>query len=143
MNKTQDNAPTILVADDYENNRFLTANLLQRQGYRVIEAADGEQAVELALSKLPHLILMDIGMPRMDGLSALWRLRSEPELAEVPVVIVSAYDSYDLRAEATSAGCKGYLTKPIDADQLRTLVRAILQSSSRSKQLMRHLASDH
>ena len=70
---------------------------------------------------------MDIGMPELDGLSAVWRMRERPELAEVPVVIVSAYDSFDLRAEATAEGCIGYLTKPVDPDVLRSKVREILE----------------
>lgn len=122
------NTQTILVADDYEDNRIVLTTLLRREGYRVIEASGGEEAIEMALHQCPHLILMDINMPGVDGLSALWRLRQLPEMADVPVVIVSAYDSYDLRAEAVSAGCRGYVTKPIDAVQLKKLVKDILQS---------------
>ena len=71
---------------------------------------------------------MDIGMPEIDGLSAVWRMRDRPELSEVPVVIVSAYDSFDLRAEATAEGCKSYLTKPVDPKVLRSKVREILSN---------------
>lgn len=116
----------ILVVDDDEDIRFLIAKILSKEGYCVSEAASAIEAEAVALSQTPDLILMDIGMPELDGLSAVWRMRERPELSEVPVVIVSAYDSFDLRAEATAEGCKGYLTKPVDPDVLRSKVREIL-----------------
>jgi two-component system cell cycle response regulator DivK len=70
---------------------------------------------------------MDIAMPHVDGLTAVWQMREHPALAEIPVVILSAYDSYDLRAEAASTGCQGYLTKPVEPDQLKTLIKQVLQ----------------
>jgi CheY-like chemotaxis protein len=64
----------------------------------------------------------------MDGLTAIWKMREEPELAHVPVIIISAYDSYDLRGEAASAGCQGYLTKPIDPADLKAMVNRVLSN---------------
>ena len=122
MNETSDNNPTVMVVDDDEDCRVLLSELLRREGYQVIAASDGVEAQRIALGNTPQLILMDIGMPDIDGLSALWQMREHPELAEVPVLIVTAYDSYDLRAEAASVGCHGYLTKPIDLDELKALV---------------------
>lgn len=118
----------ILVVDDDEDIRFLTAKILSKEGYFVTEAASAVEAETAALSQTPDLIIMDIGMPEIDGLSAVWRMRDRPELSEVPVVIVSAYDSFDLRAEATAEGCKSYLTKPVDPKVLRSKVREILSN---------------
>jgi two-component system, cell cycle response regulator DivK len=118
----------ILVVDDDDDLRFLMAKILRDEGYSVSEAASAREADEVALSQTPDLVLMDIGMPEEDGLSALWRIREHPELAQVPVVIVSAYDSYDLRAEAAAEGCKAYLTKPLDPDSLTSVVGEILGS---------------
>lgn len=118
----------VLVVDDDDDIRFLMAQILRNEGYCVTEAASGREAEELALVQTPDLVLMDIGMPGEDGLTSVWRLRGRPELAEVPVVIVSAYDSYDLRAEAAAEGCIGYLTKPLDPVVLRFKVDEILRS---------------
>ncbi len=118
----------ILVVDDDDDLRFLMAKILRDEGYSVTEAASAREADEVARSQTPDLVLMDIGMPEEDGLSAVWRMREHPELAQVPVVIVSAYDSYDLRAEAAAEGCKAYLTKPLDPDSLTSVVGEILGS---------------
>jgi CheY-like chemotaxis protein len=120
--------PSVLVVDDDEDIRFLTAEFLRKEGYRVTEAGSAGEAEAAALIQTPDLVLMDIGMPGVDGLSAVWHMRQHPELADVPVVIVSAYDSFDLRAEAAAEGCKGYLTKPLDAALLKSIVSKILRS---------------
>jgi two-component system cell cycle response regulator DivK len=128
MTQIDNNDMTIMVVDDDDDVRLLIMRILQVEGYRQIGAASGVEAHQLALEDTPDLILMDIGMPRMDGLTALWKMREYPELAHVPVVIISAYDSYDLRGEAASAGCQGYLTKPIDPADLRAMVKRVLRS---------------
>lgn len=119
--------PNVLVVDDDDDIRSLMSALLRRDGYSVIEASSGAEAERAALNRTLHLILMDIGMPGQDGLSTVWRIREHPEIADVPVVIISAYDSFDLRAEAAAEGCRGYLAKPIDPEELSELVREILQ----------------
>jgi CheY-like chemotaxis protein len=118
--------PMILVVDDDEDLRTMVEVILRGRGYRVVSAASGAEAYNLAVTEAPDLVLMDIGMPDVDGLATVWKMREDPALAEVPVVIITAYDSYDLRGEAASAGCKGYLTKPFEPDQLREVVRQIL-----------------
>ena len=128
MTQIDNNDMTIMVVDDDDDVRLLIMSILQVEGYRQIGAASGVEAHQLALEDTPDLILMDIGMPRMDGLTALWKMREHPELAHVPVVIISAYDSYDLRGEAASAGCQGYLTKPIEPADLRAMVKRVLRS---------------
>ena len=125
-NSGEEAAPIILVVDDDEDLRALVEVMLRGRGYRVVGAASGAQAYALAVVEPPDLVLMDIGMPDVDGLSTIWRMREDSTLAEIPVVIITAYDSYDLRGEAASAGCKGYLTKPFEPNQLRDVVRSIL-----------------
>ena len=124
-----DTPPTILVVDDDDDIRLLIAQLLRSQGYSVTEAASASEAETSVLKNPPQLILMDISMPGTDGLSSIWNIRKQPEMATVPIIIVSAYDAFDLRAEATAAGCCGYLTKPLDPDQLKTMVRSVLEST--------------
>ena len=101
-----------MVVDDDDDLRTMVEEILRRAGYVVICAASGQEAYPLALETLPDLIMMDIGMPEMDGLTTLWKMRKHDELATVPVIILTAYDSYDLRGEAASTGCHSYLTKP-------------------------------
>lgn len=119
--------PTIMVVDDDDDIRFVMSQLLRKEGYVVIEAANAIEAEQRAMNQVPHLILMDLSMPDTDGLSALWKIRKHPEIADVPVVIVSAHDAFDLRAEAAAAGCKGYLTKPLDIEELKSVVQLILE----------------
>jgi CheY-like chemotaxis protein len=127
MSETAATVPTVMVVDDDDDVRSLVTRLLQGEGYNVIAAESGFEAERLALEHVPQLILMDIGMPQLDGLSTIWMMRERRELADVPVVIFSAYDSYDLRTEAASAGCQGYLTKPLEPQKLKALVKQVLR----------------
>ena len=115
-----------LIVEDFEDSRFMMRKLLEMPGYRVLEATDGEQAVKLAVRKKPALILMDLSLPRMDGLSATRRIRRRKRFAKLPIVAVSAYDSPESRKEALAAGCDEYLAKPIDFDQLNLVVNRFL-----------------
>jgi two-component system cell cycle response regulator DivK len=131
MNGVNGNAPpTILVVEDFEDNRFMMRRLLEMSGYSVIEAVNGEEAVNLACSELPELILMDLSLPQLDGLAATRRIRQYPELRNVPIVAVSAHDTADFHADALAAGCNDYVTKPIDFDQLEALLSRLLPKSS-------------
>jgi two-component system, cell cycle response regulator DivK len=109
---------TVLVVEDFEDNRFMMRRLLEMSGYRVIEAVNGKQAVEAAISERPDLILMDLSLPMLDGLAATRRIREAEGLGRVPIVAVSAHDSADFHTEALAAGCNEYVTKPIDFDHL-------------------------
>ena len=118
--------PLIMVVEDFEDNRFMMRRLLEMSGYRVVEAVNGNQAVERAASEDPDIILMDLSLPQLDGLAATRRIRSQDGLAGVPIVAVSAHDSADFHAEALAAGCNEYVTKPIDFDQLESLLKKLL-----------------
>lgn len=100
--------------------------LLEMAGYEVVEAMNGEEAVKLARAELPHLILMDLSLPVIDGLAATRLIRKLPELQSTPIIAVSAHDTSDFQAEAIDAGCNSYVTKPIDFNELEQLIRQLL-----------------
>ena len=116
---------TVLVVEDFEDNRFMMRRLLEMSGYRVVEAVNGREAVEMAQSERPDLILMDLSLPHLDGLAATRRIREHEGLGKVPIVAVSAHDTADFHAEALAAGCNEYVTKPIDFDQLENLLQRL------------------
>jgi CheY-like chemotaxis protein len=122
----RDTLPTIMVVEDFEDNRFMMRRLLEMSGYQVLEAVNGEEAVEIAKRERPSLILMDLSLPLLDGLAATRRIRLEEELRDVPIVAVSAHDTADFHADALAAGCNDYVTKPIDFDQLEALLGKLL-----------------
>lgn len=116
----------VMVVEDFEDNRFMMRRLLEMSGYRVVEAMNGEEAVEIARREQPNLILMDLSLPLLDGLAATRRIRQHAELRDVPIVAVSAHDTADFHADALAAGCNDYVTKPIDFDQLESLLLRLL-----------------
>ena len=122
-------SPMVMVVEDFEDNRFMMRRLLEMSGYRVLEAINGEEAVELAQRERPQLILMDLSLPQLDGLAATRRIREHAELQDVPIVAVSAHDTADFHADALAAGCNDYVTKPIDFDQLEALLARLLPKS--------------
>jgi CheY-like chemotaxis protein len=130
INFALDHSRIIMVVDDDDDVRFLISELLRKEGYVVVEAANATEAEQHAVEHVPQLVLMDVSMPGTDGLSAVWQLRKHPEIADVPVIIVSAYDAFDLRAEAAAAGCRGYLTKPVEIEQLKSAVQSIFEGPS-------------
>jgi len=127
MEAAEATRPTVLVVEDFEDNRFMMRRLLEMSGYHVVEAVNGKQAVEMAESEHPAIILMDLSLPMLDGLAATRRIREQNGLARVPIVAVSAHDSADFHAEALAAGCNEYVTKPIDFDQLVQLLDRLLK----------------
>jgi CheY-like chemotaxis protein len=125
MDEKKDSRLTVLVVEDFEDNRFMMRRLLEMSGYRVVEAVNGQQAVETARRERPAIILMDLSLPMLDGLAATRRIREQDELSKVPIVAVSAHDSADFHAEALAAGCDEYVTKPIDFDHLVQLLNRL------------------
>ncbi len=119
---------TVMVVEDFEDNRFMMRRLLEMSGYKVLEAVNGEEAVDLAVKEQPSLILMDLSLPLLDGLAATRRIRAYSGLRDVPIVAVSAHDTSDFHAEALAAGCNDYVTKPIDFDQLEELLRKLIRN---------------
>jgi CheY-like chemotaxis protein len=112
--------PTVLVADDNDDTRQMFQSLLAAKGYRVIEASDGEQAVEFVQHENPGLVLLDLGLPRLNGLNVIRRLRKDLGLIEVPLIVITGYDHH--LDTAVAAGCDDYLVKPIDFDRLDAIL---------------------
>ena len=116
----------VLLVEDTEDNRFMMKRLLEMVGYRVIEARNGQEAVEIARAEVPALILMDLSLPIIDGLAATRLIRKLPATEKTPIIAVSAHDSADFQEEALAAGCNGYVTKPIDFNSLEGLIARLL-----------------
>ena len=114
--------PTVLVAEDHDDTRFMLRVLLEQRGYRVVEAGDGLEAVEAARREPPDIVLMDVSLPALDGLSATRQMREVESLSALPIVAVSGHAAERDRTEALAAGCNAYLTKPIDFDRLNDIL---------------------
>lgn len=126
MDETRTGNTTILVVEDYEDTSLAMRLALEDQGYHILEAADGEQAVEIAARERPDVVLMDLNLPKLDGFAATARIRAHPELSSMQIVAVSAYPDADHRARALAVGCNAYVTKPIDFDWLKELLTNLL-----------------
>jgi CheY-like chemotaxis protein len=125
----------LLLVEDNEDNRVIYSTVLRHLGYEVVEAQDGVQAVELALSELPDLILMDISIPRMDGWEATRLLRSDPKTREIPIVALTAHALADDRERANEVGFSSYLAKPIEPKVVVAEVRRLIGDGSAKKPL--------
>jgi CheY-like chemotaxis protein len=117
---------TVLIADDFEEHRLLMRRVAERSGHRVVEASNGQEAVELARSERPDLILLDLALPVLDGLAAARRIREDEALSDLVIVAITAYDTYGLREAAVEAGCDEYITKPTEASELERLLGRFL-----------------
>jgi two-component system, cell cycle response regulator DivK len=112
----------ILLVEDNEKNMKLLRDVLQAKGYRTLQATSGEDAVELALRAGAALVLMDVQLPRIDGVEALARLRADERTAAIPVLALTAQAMHGDRERFLAAGFDGYISKPVDiVDLLRTV----------------------
>jgi len=106
----------ILYIEDNEQNLYLVRFILEKHGYDVFAAMDGQEGIDSAAKVLPDLILLDIQLPLMDGYAVARQLRTNPDLAKTPIVAVTSYAMAGDRDKALSAGCTGYIEKPINPD---------------------------
>lgn len=116
----------ILLVEDNELNRDMLSRRLARRGYEVAVAVDGAQGIEMARSLTPDVILMDIGLPGIDGLEATRRLKAEPGTSAIPIVALTANAMAGDQEEALAAGCDDYDTKPVDITRLVGKIQALL-----------------
>ncbi len=116
----------ILVVDDYIDNVVVISLNLQNEGYKVVTASNGEEAISVASLTRPHLILMDISMPRLDGLAATRKIRENEALRDVPVIAITSFSTEGFRRAAYDVGIQGYLVKPIDFQRMHELIRRLL-----------------
>lgn len=110
----------ILVVEDNRDNMTLIVDVLTSLDYTVLQAMDGEQGVELARREEPDLILMDLSLPRMDGWTAARTIKSDANLASIPIIALTAHAMVGDRERALEAGCDDYITKPINLQELAT-----------------------
>ena len=128
MAKGETNVPrTVLVVDDFDDTRLLLRTWLERRGFRVVEAENGLEAIDQAESELPDLIIMDMEMPQLDGLSATRRIRDLKSFDSVPIVAVSAYGADQFRDQALAAGCNEYVSTPFEPATLEGIIRSLVQ----------------
>jgi CheY-like chemotaxis protein len=121
------NGATILVVDDNATNLKLVSDVLEFEGYRILKAANAEAAQEILRDTLPDLILMDIALPGMDGLTLTGLLKADERTSQIIVVALTAFAMKGDDAKARQAGCDGYITKPIDTRTLPDAVAAYLR----------------
>ena len=122
--------PTILVIEDYLDTRELLTTLLQKRGYRVVEAEDGVEGLLKAGWMYPDLIIMDLSLPEMDGVEAARRIHAQAKLSQIPIFVISAYLTDAVKADVRAAGCTEIFSKPFDAESLL-------------ERIARTLAADH
>ena len=118
----------ILVVEDNADNRVLIMDVLDSMNYEVIIATDGEEGVKKATAERPDLILMDISLPQMDGLTATRRIKATPELQHIPIIALTAHAMVGDRERALDAGCDDYVSKPIDLRELANKLTRYLQA---------------
>jgi two-component system cell cycle response regulator DivK len=118
--------PKILLVEDNEMNRDMLSRRLQRRGYEVVIAVDGQEGVARAQSEAPDLILMDMSLPVMDGWEATRQLKAASETMSIPVIALTAHAMSGDREKAMEAGCDDYDAKPIDLPQLLAKIEALL-----------------
>ncbi|HEV7744156.1 MAG TPA: response regulator [Pyrinomonadaceae bacterium] len=127
---TEGEVATVLLVEDTEDNRQMMKRLLEMSGFRVVEARNGREAVDVASQEMPQIILMDLSLPYVDGIAATRQIRSLPGLKKVPIVVVSAHDTSDFHSLALDAGCNAYVTKPVHYPELEDLVNSLLAEQS-------------
>jgi CheY-like chemotaxis protein len=122
--------PKILYVEDNEDNLYMLTNRLYREGYEMAIASDGEEGVKMSRSESPDLIVMDLGLPVLDGWEAIRQIKSSPETKHIPIIALTAHAmSYD-RAKAREAGCDDFDTKPVDMPRLLEKIRSLLKERS-------------
>src|SRR5687767_3251789 len=118
--------PKILIVEDNDANRNMLARRLERKGFEVVTASDGEQAIRAARDQTPSVILMDLDLPILDGWSATRRIKDDASTRSIPVIALTAHAMSSDRQKALSAGCDDYDTKPVDMPRLLAKIGALL-----------------
>jgi two-component system cell cycle response regulator DivK len=117
----------ILVVEDQEDNRKIVRDLVTASGYELVEAATGEEGLEVAARERPDLILMDIQLPGIDGYEVTRRIKANPQLRQIPIIAVTSYALSGDDKKAFAAGCDGYVTKPFSPRLLLAKIREYLK----------------
>jgi two-component system, cell cycle response regulator DivK len=122
--------PHILIIDDSQTNLVLTATILSRAGHTAFQAGKAMDGIEIAREKQPDLILMDLGLPDIDGITATHILKADPETRNIPIIALTRFGSEKDREHALAAGCDGFLAKPVDSNELLAQVQSMTRRRS-------------
>jgi CheY-like chemotaxis protein len=125
--------PLVMLVEDFQDTREMMRRMLELSGCRVVEAANGQEAIELSQRGGLDLVLMDLNMPVLDGFNATLRIREYERTRDVPVVAVTAYDSVESRAAAGAVGCCDYVVKPLDLEHISKLLSRLLPQRDNPK----------
>lgn len=117
----------ILIVDDNQDSRELAVKVLKNRGYQIIEARDGEEALEKALAEKPDLILMDISIPKINGYEVTRRLKSQADFKATPIIALTAHAMKGDKEKALEAGCDGYISKPINVHELPDQIKSYMK----------------
>lgn len=118
-------ARKILIVEDHPDQRMIIVSQLQPFGYEIIEAVDGHEAIEKTLAEKPDLIIMDLGLPGINGIEATVSIKENPETARIPIVAYTAWASYLYKENALKAGITAYLVKPVSPHLLRDVIERL------------------
>lgn len=129
MSHIGDSARIILVVEDYEDERELLRYYLDKKGYEVLTASNGDEGVLLARQSRPDLILMDISLPDRSGISATYKILKSPSLSGTPIVAITGFTNTDLHQDALAAGCRAVFLKPLTLDALEELLERHLSTA--------------
>lgn len=127
LQNQNDHQHTILVVDDFDDTRLLLRTWLRKKGYHVVEAENGNEAIAKAREIEPDLIIMDVEMPELDGLSATRQIRTLKDSTVLPIIAVSAYGADQFREQAIAAGCNEYVSTPFEPDELEKLISSLIK----------------
>ena len=121
--------PVVLLVDDFQDNREMYAMYLDHTGFRVVEAANGHEALDVAFSSVPDVIVMDLSLPGLDGWEATRRLKADARTRHIPVLALTSHALEGFSKGARDAGCDGFVTKPCLPENLASEIRAMLDGS--------------
>ena len=130
MGKSEGAPGKILVVDDNQDSRELVIKILAGKGHQLVEAVDGEDALEKVVAEMPDLILMDISLPKIDGHEVTRRLKQDDRFASIPVIALTAHAMKGDMEKALAAGCQGYIAKPINVRDFYDRIRVFLKESN-------------
>jgi CheY-like chemotaxis protein len=122
----------VLIAEDNLDNLDMLTRRLERRGFQIVSAGDGQQAVEAALRERPDLILMDVSMPVMSGIEATKAIRANPAVADLPIIALTAHAMDGDRTRCLEAGCDAYATKPVDLPALLAAIEHVMSAKGRA-----------
>ena len=125
--------PVVMLVEDYRDTREMMKHMLELTGCRVVEASNGQEAIELSQKDELDLVLMDLNMPVLDGFTATLRIREYERTRDVPVVALTAFDTAEFRAAAGAVGCCDFVVKPIEPERLNALITRLLPTRAAAK----------